>query len=123
MEISQCQTLREYRENILALPQAEVARRAKCKAAWVSFIERGHLPRAWNREALLKAYELSGAEFVRMVTNAAKLNAIQKPISETEPLMGCARTTPSVQQLYDGKLREAQQALLMQSEAKKARQA
>lgn len=104
MKSAKCQTLKEYRETVLELPQAEVARRAKCQQAWVSFVERGHLPRAWNREGLLKAYELEKRpeEFKRLVLNAKKVEALQKPMSETEPLLAASNARVVKAVLNDG---------------------
>lgn len=81
-KISECATLGEYRREILQLPQHEVARRAKCQQGWISQVELGRLPRTWNREELLKAYELEARpqEFERMILTAARMKAMQKPL-------------------------------------------
>jgi hypothetical protein len=94
----ECATLSEYRVEVLRKPQSEVARNAGCCQGWISQVERGHMPRPWNRAKLLAAYRLadSEVEFERLVANAARISALQKPISETEPLLACARaTTPA----------------------------
>lgn len=84
-----CLTIGEYRLTVLRCRQNDVALRAQCKQSWVSQIESGHLPKPWNRKAILRAYGLERweADFERMVTNAKKMNALAKPIAETEPLL------------------------------------
>ena len=96
--VSECATLREYRREILKVPQAEIAHNAKCHPAWISQVELGHLPQPWRRDALLKAYELTDQpqEFERMVLGAKRLRAMKKPISETEPLLASAANNARV---------------------------
>ena len=87
-----CQTLGEYRLTVLGLRQIDVARQARCLQGWISQIERGWIPKPWNRTRILAAYGLQRfeTEFVRMVNNAKKLSALRKPVSETEPLLALA---------------------------------
>lgn len=82
------QTLSQWRLEALKLPQHEIARRAKSRQARISAIENGHLPRPWNQEPILKAYELEGreADFQRMVRHAGELRAIGQPIDAEFPL-------------------------------------
>ena len=85
--VQECATLKEYREQVLRMPQMEVARRAKCTQAWISLLERtGHQPRLWNLEKLLKAYELEDEQLVRLLTGSCRAAAIQKPAEEDFPL-------------------------------------
>lgn len=92
-----CRTLAEWREWGLRETQDQVARTAGCRQAWISQVERGHLPRpkAWAR--LVKAYRLENAEaeFVRMVRAGAALAAakrqLQAPLAETHPLFAAAQ--------------------------------
>lgn len=69
-----CGTLSEWRVEVLGLRQVDVARLAACEQAWISAVERGHLPRKWNRANLLMAYGLAGQdqEFERLVKGGAK---------------------------------------------------
>jgi transcriptional regulator with XRE-family HTH domain len=64
-----CTTLKQYRERVLRMTQRDVARAAGCQQAWISQVERGHLPRTWHRAALLRAYRLEAEEdsFERLV--------------------------------------------------------
>jgi len=99
----ECSTLREYREQVLRLPQTEVARRAKKTQAWISMVERtGHLPRPWNREPLLKAYELmdSEEELVRLIENTARTAALRRPAAADVPLFA----QPNIDNKTDGKM-------------------
>lgn len=83
-------TLREYREQVLKLPQHEIARIAGCKQGWVSSVERGHLPRPWNRKQLVAAYRLPDEKaFIRLVKNANKTpeeRDLSVPMVERYPL-------------------------------------
>jgi predicted transcriptional regulator len=89
----ECQTLQEYRTQVLAMPQVDVARRAGVSQARISAIERGHLPRRWNWKPFVSAYAITDQEFERLVNTAARLNALKKPISETEPLIASAHNS------------------------------
>lgn len=93
----QCATLREYREEVLKRRQWQIAEDAGVQQPWISQIECGHLPKAYNeaREKIVRAYQLQGHEqdFVRMVRNALRLDAMQKPISETDPLFAVVELT------------------------------
>ncbi|MBI5614908.1 MAG: helix-turn-helix domain-containing protein [Gammaproteobacteria bacterium] len=86
----ECLTLAEYREQVLRLSQREVAALARCKQAWISTVERGHLPKPKNWLRLLKAYRLEGdegeREFERMIRTARNLIAMRMPLSEDLPL-------------------------------------
>lgn len=75
-----CRTLSEYRLEVLREPQHATARRAERKQAWISQVERGHLPRPWHWAALLRGYRLEGQEdqFVRMILTAKKLAELQR---------------------------------------------
>lgn len=90
MQAKDCVTLHQYIRQVLGIKQAEVARRAGCDQSWVSIVFGGHLPgrdsRTWV--GLVQALSLIGQEeqFVRMVQNAARLDAMQKHISEDFPL-------------------------------------
>lgn len=67
-------TLRAHRENILRLPQADVAKRADCKQAWISHVECGHMPRPWNRQKLAEAYGVNLDQFETMLEESAREN-------------------------------------------------
>lgn len=84
--------LAKYRIEVLGMKQSEVAEKAGCQQAWISQVERGHLPKPWERDALLKAYGLQKREsyFVKLVTDAKKMQALQKPVLETEPLLAAS---------------------------------
>ena len=82
----QCATLKEYREQVIGLPQSEVARRAKSHQARYSAIERGGLPRKWMWEPWLKALELNGVEFERLVRGATMAAVLKTPAAEDFPL-------------------------------------
>lgn len=96
----QCQTLQEYRDWVLGLTQAQIARTAGVTQSRISQIERGKLPSRWFWPPLLRAYQLQGKEvdFYRMVMCCKKLSALRKPVSETEPLLALAAGggTPAV---------------------------
>jgi len=102
MDTAKYATLAEWREGALRMPQAEVARKAGCKQGWISQVERGHLPRSWNRDKLLMAYGLVGkeAEFERMILAAAKLKALSTPAAEDTPLFA----QPNIDNKTDGKV-------------------
>lgn len=92
-----CQTLAEYREEVLkGKTQDDIAEDVGdgCSQPWVSQVENGHLPghRHGVRDRFVAAYQLQGQEeeFVRMVRTAARLKALRKPMSETEPLLASA---------------------------------
>jgi transcriptional regulator with XRE-family HTH domain len=74
----ECASLLEYRVWVLRLSQEDVARRAGCRQAWVSAVERGHLPRPKNWDRLLKAYQLTDEEFVRLVEGGRVLAELAK---------------------------------------------
>lgn len=93
----ECLTLREYREEVLGMPQTDVARAAKCHQAWVSHVEGGHLPRRWKWDNLLKAYRLEPAEFSRLVKGAKAVKALKQ--ADTLPLWEFAKVEGSVEQL------------------------
>lgn len=102
MKTSQeCTTLGEYRTTVLAQPQVEVARRAKCQQGWITQVECGHLPRPWNRDRLLKAYELDGEEFERLVLNVKKVKALKE--AETLPLWDFAVGEGQVEEIQTRK--------------------
>lgn len=84
--VNQCLTLAEYRETVLREPQVKVAQRARCQQAYLSRVERGHLPRPWNRDPFLNAYGICEEDFVRMVEAARIQNALRKPVTEDFPL-------------------------------------
>jgi predicted transcriptional regulator len=63
----ECRFLAEYRLEVLGLRQADIATAARCRQAWISHIEAGHLPAPWKRNAILKAYRIAESEFVRLV--------------------------------------------------------
>lgn len=96
-------TLAQWRDLKLGMSQQKLAAAAGVKQARISEIERGHLPRRRYWPELLKAMHLEGyeADFYRMVMNAKKLNALAKPIAETEPLLatGIAHAPAAVEQL------------------------
>ena len=92
--IQQCRTLSEYRQTVLREPQTKVARRARCHQAYVSRVERGHLPRPWNRDPLLNAYDLAEEEFVRMVETARLQREIRKPVPDEYPLFAVSTNQP-----------------------------
>ena len=135
MQANACSTLAEWREEGLdGKTQAEIALDVGdgCSQPWVSQVELGHLPghRHGVRLRFIRAYGLQGqeAEFIRMVRNASELArakkerkrmeaAIQKPVSETEPLFATAAT--DLPALISGLTREAQQILIQQYEARK----
>lgn len=86
-----CVTLSEYRRHVLKnRKQADIAKDAHCDQSWVSMVETGFLPARSSRtfETLVKAYGLIGQEdqFVRMVQNQIRLNALRKHVSEDFPL-------------------------------------
>jgi transcriptional regulator with XRE-family HTH domain len=90
--------LARYRRDVLGLRQSELAEMAHCQQAWISQVECGHLPEAWSRADLLKAYRLKETRFVRLVLLARKEAALQGPLSEDMPLFAVAeggeRATP-----------------------------
>lgn len=104
--------LAKYRLEHLGMKQSEVAEKAGCQQAWISQIERGHLPKPWEREALLKAYNLKNREsyFVKLVMDARKLLAMKKPISETEPLFASATNVTGRQVSEAGNILKAASA-------------
>lgn len=110
---AECLTLREYREYVLRLTQAEVAG-AVCKQAWISMVERGHLPRPKSWPKLLKSYRLEGLEqdFYRMVVNARKQAELLKPLAATHPLFasGTNRCAAVVESLGGGATSERKAA-------------
>ncbi|MEN6537468.1 MAG: helix-turn-helix transcriptional regulator [Bryobacteraceae bacterium] len=71
--------LREWREWKLRLSQSRVAMLAGCQQAWISQIERGHLPRpisdGWKR--VVHAYGLDRREdqFIRLVEAGGQRSA------------------------------------------------
>jgi|GEM_PF-4727230 len=82
--ISECFDLREYREFILRETQGDVANRARKKQAWISEVERGHMPKPKSWAPLLKGYQLDKeedgeAQFVRMIENARAAHALTQP--------------------------------------------
>lgn len=81
---SQCVTLAEYRLEVLRAKQDDIARRARCTQAWLSQIERGHLPKPWSCDEISKAYDLEDEDFVRLVRNAKAEQELKK--AETLPL-------------------------------------
>lgn len=90
MQIRNCVTLREYRDQVLGLNQSDIATAALCDQSWVSAVENGKPPRRSSRtwDALLRAYGLMGQEdqFMRMIQNAARLKALRKTLAEDFPL-------------------------------------
>lgn len=64
---NECRYLAEYRREVLGLRQSDVAVLAKCKQAWISHVEAGHLPAPWRRGPLVRAYRLEESEFIRLV--------------------------------------------------------
>ena len=96
-------TLAEHRLRKLRLPQAEIARRTKKGQGAVSTLEKGKLPRPWNWDVWMAAYGISDPdEFRYLVENALKLKALQKPISETEPLLALTLNEPTIFQEVRG---------------------
>ena len=82
--IDECRTLTEYREFILRETQGDVANRARKKQAWISEVERGHMPKPKSWGPLLKGYQLDKDEygerhFVRMIENARAAHALTQP--------------------------------------------
>jgi predicted transcriptional regulator len=117
----ECQTLKEYREQVLAMPQVDVARRAGVSQARISAIERGRIPRRWNWKPFVSAYDITEQEFERMVLNAAKVNALQQPIAHTEPLIAAAQTDGRVEAIEAMRCQNAQ--VIGQTEIRKASEA
>lgn len=92
-------TLAEYRENVLGLRQSDVALKAGCAQSWISQVERGHLPKPWNREQIMRGYGLTQKQepqFVSMIQTAKRLKALPKPMRETEPLFAAAPANADV---------------------------
>lgn len=90
---AECQTLSQWRDLKLGMSQKKLADVAGVQQSRISEVERGHLPRRRYWPDLLRAFRLEGFEsdFYRMVMNAKKLNALTKPVSETEPLLATVR--------------------------------
>ena len=97
IRVEDCRTLPEYREHLLAgISQSDVARAAGVAQSRISAIETGQtIPKRKHWPALLRGYQLQQreSEFYRMVRAAAQLRALQRPISETEPLLAMATGT------------------------------
>ncbi len=119
MTLQDCATLREYREQVLRVPQAHVARIAGFAQAWISRVERGHLPRPWNRDRLLQAYKLeqNEDEFLRLVNNAKKMAALKIPMTQDCPVL--IGTSETIRHALNGNL-EAQSILRTKAERKLA---
>lgn len=80
---AECTTLREYRMEVLRMPQSKVAEKARCSQAWISYLERtGHTPQPWNRDMLLRAYQIEEDELVRLLKNTPAANALKRPAAE-----------------------------------------
>lgn len=109
-----CVTLAEFRIEVLGMKQSELALRAKCKQAWISQVESGHLPKPWSRGRLLQAYGLERweREFVRMVQGSAIEKAMLKTMDQTDPLfaLGHADRRAEINRLVDQFSAKARQA-------------
>jgi hypothetical protein len=91
--VEQCATLAEYRLEVMRAKQDDIARRARCAQAWISQIERGHLPKPWSRDEISKAYDLEDEDFVRLVQNAKAVQQLKK--AETLPLWKYTVSSPT----------------------------
>jgi hypothetical protein len=80
-------TLADYRLRVLRVPQREIARRVKKKQGAVSTLEAGKLPRPWNWDVWMAAYEIREPDTFRfLVEGAARAKSLAVPMAETEPL-------------------------------------
>lgn len=84
--VQECQTLAEYRLEILRVPQHAIARLSNHKQGYISRVEAGNLPRMWNRAVIAKAYQLVEAEFVRLIVGAKKAKSMSQPATASFPL-------------------------------------
>lgn len=79
-----CINFAEYRLEVLELKQSDLAHHCKCKQAWISKLENGHMPEPWNLEKIVNGIKKLGHSITK---DELKRLIIGNTIKEKQPVI------------------------------------